>query len=267
MFPLSHLKSRTRRKKTMQECKTYNSSQILENCRIVFDFMSTISHCCALQSRLESQIASELVRYLGLPSHHDEQKNWDTLKALSYILRNDDLETPVLDAGSSANSAILKWLSLLGYTKLYACDIREKASRYDKGQIEFSVQDITSTDYPDKFFQAVTSISVIEHGAPLDRFVKEMHRILKPGGFLLVSTDYWSEFIDCSGIFPYGKENAEMKVFQPNELEEFCRMAESCGLSLCSPLNLKTKERAVRWDRVDREYTFAFIAFTKKKLG
>ncbi len=236
----------------------------LNHCTTTINFIDKIGNCSALLSKKEFNAASRLVDFLGLPSHHDPPKNWDTLKALFYILKNNDLETPVLDAGSSANSAILKWLSLLEYKNLYACDIREKNTRYDKGRINFSVQDTAATNYPDNYFQAVTSISVIEHGVPLDRFAKEMHRILRPGGYLLVSTDYWSEFIDCSGIFPYGEENPEMKVFQPNEIENFCKIAESCGLSLCGPLDLKTEERAVRWDRVDREYTFAFIAFYKK---
>jgi hypothetical protein len=55
----------------------------------------------------------------------------------------------------------------------------------------------------------------------------------------------------------------EMKVFSAAEIEALVRMAEGKGLSLCSALDLRTQERAVRWDRVDREYTFAFIALKK----
>lgn len=234
-------------------------------CCDVMNFLDTIGRCCALQSCAEIKAATDVTSLLGLPSHHDQQKNWDTIKSLYYILKNNDVESPVLDAGASANSAILKWLSLLGYQNLYACDIRPKNSdKYAQRSINFSVQDLTRTSYPDNFYQAVTSISVIEHGVPLDRFVKEMSRILKPGAFLLISTDYWSEPIDCKGIYPYGREMGEMKVFQRQELENFCQMAETNGLLLCSPLNLDTKERAVLWERVDREYTFAFIALRKR---
>ena len=79
----------------------------------------------------------------------------------------------------------------------------------------------------------------------------------------MTSTDYWSDYVDCRGIYPYGAECGEMHVFQRHELEAFCRMAREYGMVLCSPLDLDTKERAVRWERVNREYTFAFIALRK----
>jgi SAM-dependent methyltransferase len=236
----------------------------IEDYKAVFDLMSRIGHCCALQSRREGNASSRVVQWLGFPSHHDAQKNWDTLKAFYYILSLDDREAPVLDAGSSGDSAILKWLSLLGYQSLYACDLRPKSrKKYADRNINFSVQDLTGTNYPDHFFQAVTSISVIEHGVDLGKYIQEMSRILRPGGLLLTSTDYWSEPVDCRGIYPYGEEMGEMKVFQRHELEELVNMAEENGFKLCSPLNLDTRERAVRWDRVDREYSFAFIALRK----
>jgi 2-polyprenyl-3-methyl-5-hydroxy-6-metoxy-1,4-benzoquinol methylase len=236
----------------------------IEDYKAVFDLMSRMGHCSALQSRRESKASSRVVQWLGLPSHHDAQKNWDTLKAFYYIVGLGDPETPVLDAGSSGDSAILKWLSLLGYQSLYACDLRPKSKKKYAGKnINFSVQDLTRTNYSEHFFQAVTSISVIEHGVDLSGYIQEMFRILRPGGLLLTSTDYWSELIDCCGIYPYGEKMGEMKVFQRHELEELVNMAEENGFKLCSPLNLDTRERAVRWERVDREYTFAFIALQK----
>jgi SAM-dependent methyltransferase len=236
----------------------------LQECWGVLEFMERIQSCAALQSRAESDAASRIVAWLGLPSHHDPQKNWDTLKCLHYILALNDPAAPVLDAGASGKSKILQWLSLLGYPQLYACDIREKSvDAYAKRNVQFSVQDLTRTNYPDAFFQAITSISVIEHGVPLDRYVREMARVLRPGGLLLTSTDYWSEPVDCRGIYPYGEEMGEMKVFQRGEIEDFCALAEKSGFALCRPLDLDTRERVIRWDRVDREYTFAFVALRK----
>ena len=232
--------------------------------REFFRVATSLGSCCAMQNKIEIDICTKIVRSLGLPSHHDHQKNWDTLKSLFYLTRLENYNDPILDAGSSTSSVILKWLDQLGFQKLHACDIRQSSSSgYRADKIQFSVQDLTRTNYPDEFFGAVTCISVIEHGVDIQLFIEEMSRILKPSGYLLISTDYWSEPIDCSGIYPYGPGMGQMKVFTPGDIQNISRQAESFGFSLCSKLDLSTSERAVRWERTDRDYTFFFIALAK----
>jgi SAM-dependent methyltransferase len=229
-------------------------------------FMGSLAQCAALKSRDEIEGACRIVEWFGLPSHHDRQKNWDTLKCLYYILRAIGSQERILDAGASGKSAILRWLSRLKFGQLHACDIRAKNDQpYKEHDITFTVQDLTKTNYPDGHFGAVTCISVIEHNVPLQRFLTEMHRVIRPEGLLLISTDYWSEPIDCSGIYPYGASMGEMKVFQAAEISQFVQMADSAGFQLCSPIDLRTMEKVIRWDRVDREYTFLFMAFRKSR--
>lgn len=229
-------------------------------------FMGSLGECAALKSKDEIESACDIVEWLGLPSHHDRQKNWDTLKCLYYILQEIDPKESILDAGASGKSAILRWLSRLKFGQLHACDIRAKNEQpYKEYNIAFTVQDLTKTNYPADHFGAVTCISVIEHNVPLQGLLTEMHRVIRPGGLLLISTDYWSEPIDCSGVYPYGESMGEMKVFQPSEISQFAQMAEATGFRLFSPLDLETREKAIRWDRVDREYTFLFLAFRKSR--
>lgn len=225
--------------------------------------MGDLSRCNALRSVREIEASSHLVELLGLPSHHDPRKNWDTLKCYHSVLRSTGPGTPVLDVGGSPKSPILRWLGLAGYSELYACNLDAKLDRGSTA-VRFSVQDLCRTSYEDRFFGAVTSISVIEHGVPLDRYLAEMSRILAPRGVLLTSTDYWSEPVDCSGIFPYGPGMPEMKVFRREELEAFAAMAPRFGFRLSSPLELDTEDRVIHWERVDRRYTFAFIALEKQ---
>src|SRR3546814_2079140 len=136
---------------------------------------------------------------------------------------------------------------MLGYRELYACDLLRKAPGFfETYGIRFSVQDLTRTDYPDAFFQAVTCVSVIEHNVDLAGFCAEMRRILRPGGLLLVSTDYWSEPVDCTGIFPYGREAGEMHVFSARELRELSALAAAHQLEPCSPFDPTTREKIGR---------------------
>jgi SAM-dependent methyltransferase len=232
----------------------------------VVDYIAHLKDCRPLQTRLESDAATAFVESLGLPSHHDAQKNWDTYKCVNYVAASGDFETPVLDAGSGARVVAPRWFRQLGYKNVYACDVQgAQKDLYKNLGIHFSVQDLTATNYEDGFFQAVTCISVIEHNVPLDAFAKEMGRILKPGGLLLVSTDYWSEYVDCEGIYPYTFEAGEMKIITPDDMNDFTRMARENGMEPCEPLQFETTDKAVRWERTDRDYTFYFAAYRKTR--
>lgn len=232
--------------------------------RARLDFLKNVFRNRPLQTRAEAVAANELVDWLGLPSHHDPQKNWDTLKCLHFALSHKKPGQPVLDVGSS-RSVINRWLSMMGFRNLYACDLLAKdRSYFEPYGIQFSVQDLTRTSYDSEFFNTITSISVIEHNVDLAAYLDEMARLLKRGGLLLTSTDYWSEPVDCTGIYPYGPDGGEMKVFEPDGIREYVRLAQDRGFSLAAPLELTTDEKVVHWQRVDRRYTFMFIALRRK---
>ena len=55
------------------------------------------------------------------------------------------------------------------------------------------LQSLEETNYQSNIFDFVTSLSVIEHGVDIHKYFMEMNRILKKGGLLLTSTDYWLE--------------------------------------------------------------------------
>jgi SAM-dependent methyltransferase len=236
-----------------------DKEQILSNSQ----FVAHMFDAYAIPTRREVTSACLIAEAYKLPSHHDYQKNWDTLKCLHYILSRCQKTDPILDVGASLKSVILNWLLLFGYEELFACDLREKGSCYEQSKIQFCAQDLCATNYPDSYFSAITSISVIEHGVPAEKYVREMARLLKPGGILLTTTDYWSEPIDCSGIYPYGENMPEMMVMQPSDIQKICQLGEEYGLRPITPINFTTKEKAISWERVQREYTAIFFALEK----
>lgn len=226
---------------------------------------SNLKRCEVLQSKKAIQASSKLVKLLNLPSHQDRQKDWDTLKVFHYILENAGPRDVILDAGSGSNSTILNWLHLTGFKNLVACDrLPLSAEIYERRSIEFTVQDLAKTSYKDKQFKAISCVSVVEHGVDLRTFFHEMGRILDVGGVLLVSTDYWEKPIDCSEIYPYGKQYGQMKVFTAEDVRVMIGFAEEASMELCTPVDLSCSEKAVRWERVDRDYTFLFLAFRRK---
>lgn len=65
---------------------------------------------------------------------------------------------------------------------------RQELERMGKSGIALRVGDATSLDFPDASFDKVLCSEVIEHIPDAPRALREMHRILKPGGSLVLST-------------------------------------------------------------------------------
>jgi SAM-dependent methyltransferase len=68
-----------------------------------------------------------------------------------------------------------------------------------KGRVRFSTQDARALDYEDATFDIVYSMSVIEHieGEQGDsQSIREMVRVLKPGGLLLLSVPFGKKYVE-----------------------------------------------------------------------
>jgi len=78
--------------------------------------------------------------------------------------------------------------------------------------VRFVCGDATNLDFPDRSFDAVTMFDVIEHIPDDRRALAEAFRVLRPGGYLLLSTpnENWR--------FPY---YGVMKPMCPSEEEKF----------------------------------------------
>ncbi len=115
----------------------------------------------------------------------DKPKNWDSLAAFKYLTDTLDKEATIVDAGGEYYSAILPQLRKSGYNSLTCINTVFETTRTVDG-IVYVKGDITSTSFSTGSIDAVTCLSVIEHGVPEKPFFKEMSRILKPGGILFV---------------------------------------------------------------------------------
>lgn len=214
-------------------------------------------HNTALLSERDWKKAFEQVQSLQLPPHPDPYKNWDHLAALDIILKHSDRSAHVLDAGADLNSVILPWLALYSYKHLVGinpifdtpviCD----PIRYLKG-------DITHTHFEPRSLDIITCMSVIEHGVDSSGYFCEAARILKPGGFLITSTDYFPDPIPTWGKSAFG---APIHIFCRTEILEMLHIAEQSGFIQTGPINLEVKEKPISW----MELQYTFLVFTLQK--
>ena len=215
-----------------------------------------------LQTRQEWQLAVEQALTLGLPLHQDPPKNWDSLAALSAILTKTDTSAKILDAGAEMYSVILPWLSLYGYQKLTGINLVFDQP-IKQGNILYEYGDLTQTQYQSNSFEAITCLSVVEHGVDLRAYFQEMSRLLKPGGILVTSTDYYNEPIETQGKVAFG---VPLRIFSRSDLEQFLQLASQFDLHLTSSIRLDCKDKAVTWLAHDLSYTFIVFTLQKKDI-
>ena len=215
-----------------------------------------------LRTRQEYQHAMRVLKKMGMLLCDDRAKNWDTLAALALIRKYFPApETAILDAGGEYYSCIMPSLHHSGYVNLRCINL-VFMHPFRKGNILFEYGDITRTKFKDGTFEAITCLSVIEHGVDMNAYFKEMSRILKPGGILFTSTDYWQDHIDTENKEAYG---CPIKIFTAEDIRRFIRIAEFFGFESLAPLELDCVDKVVAWPQFNLHYTFVYFLLRKRK--
>ncbi len=210
-----------------------------------------------LQSR-----GGSILRRLGLNREiavGEYLKSWDVLKTVEFIEKFVPSEGSVLDIGAYA-SEIPIILQRMGFAAVHGIDFNHHINRMPgAAHIRFVVGDFYSSPYPDATFAAITAISVIEHGFDKSRLLREIRRLLRPGGFFIASFDYWPEKITTGGIRPFG---LSWTIFSEEEVASLLNDAAGFGLFPVGALSYRASTKPVQWEA--RSYTFGWLALQKR---
>ena len=188
----------------------------------------------------------------------DRVKSWDVLRTLEFLEQHVPKDRAVLDIVAYASEIIVA-LHRLGFRNLSGVDLDPAIARMPyNGAIKYEVANFLQTRFADASFDAITSISVIEHGFDSGRLFKEMSRLLRPGGYFIASFDYWPDKIDTADTTFFGMS---WTIFSKAEVRSFVEDAKRFGLTPASDMVMDAAQRPISC--AGKHYTFGWIALQK----
>lgn len=189
----------------------------------------------------------------------DWLKSWDVFTTVDFLEQHVQKNESILDIGCYASEVIVA-LYRLGYSDLTGIDLNSNLQKmpYQK-MINYEIANFTDTRFAESSFQAITSVSVIEHGFNGPLLLKEMSRLLEPGGYFIASFDYWPEKIDTTGQNYFGMD---WKIFSEDEISDFINEAVDYNLFPVDTINYNSGEKAINY--WEKQYTFGWLALEKR---
>lgn len=188
----------------------------------------------------------------------DQVKSWDVLKTVNFLEKNLPSSASILDLGAFA-SELPCILHKLNYSNVVGVDLNPDIRNMPYADsVRYEVADFMHTPFANESFDVITAISVIEHGYNAQLLLRELSRLLRPGGYFVASFDYWPDKIKSDGIMIFGMD---WRIFSEQEVRSFVQEAEEYGLILPGQIDLDGAERAISC--AGRDYTFAWLVLRK----
>ena len=214
--------------------------------------------CSFLKTKEEVEASTAFLHQNGYTSHVLSCKDWDLAHIIGAVGDGN-----FLDMGSS-ESYILKNLVLKRTSgEKYGIDLR--APDVPLRGVRYLIGDLMDVPIESGFFQNITCLSVIEHQVDPVSFAQEAARLLKPGGRLFVTFDYWEPAVRPRGLL-YGL------TWQPLDkaaLMQFIHECERAGLHLVEDMDWTLGEQVIREGYYSPErnirYTFGLVTFEKRE--
>lgn len=208
----------------------------------------------------------------GMYLHANPPKNWDMSKVF-ILLENSSRNAMILDIGCGGGHTLrllerMKFKNVFGID-LYPLDSGHETTVYLKDKfmsyfykirdgVRYRVLrgDGVETKFKDNCFDVITSISVIEHGVPLDAFFRECNRLLKKGGILFLTTDYSYKKIET---------NTDWTIFNEDGVNSIVTIAKDHGFILDGKRKKLGKNEGITISSTGLKEPYTFISLCFKK--
>ena len=208
-----------------------------------------------------------------LPLHTTPQKNWDHF-ILRGALAGLEPSAPIADLGCG-HGLTLEFLRRLGFENLLGIDLsiswrlraREALTMYRERTFTPPYRilrgSISESSIPASSISLAVSVSTIEHGVDIDRFLADTFRILKPGARLFITTDYWGDKIEVpDSIRAFGMP---WRIFDRDQIRRLLDSAARIGFEPPDSQIPDCSGAPVVWQGLT--YTFIALLLSKPMSG
>lgn len=202
-------------------------------------------------------------------SQEQVTKNFFENPALMRLLKYSKKVSNILDCGCGDGTILeILWRK---ETQFRGIDISKRYVRLGnkrlRGKKNLTLQtgDIENIDLPDKTFDLVYSAYTLEHLERPERAIKEMIRVLKKGGFLIIiCPNYGSPLFPSPSSPPPGENllSRAVKIFLKSHLCLFKKPRTLDWLRVY-PKSLREKKWENDWDTVVEPYLQTLLIFLK----
>lgn len=213
-----------------------------------------------LKTRQEIDEATKVIQDNRLVESGISAKNWEVWQVMPYMADGD-----WVDLGSDG-SVVLENLVAKGIRGAkVGIDLAYPDDSFDpKTEIDLQKGDLMNTPFENESFDFVTSLSVIEHEVDFSKFAKEVSRILKPGGHLFVSFDYWSP----KPIYEKRKlYRLDWNILDDKDVANLIDVLDENGLEVVGDIDWRTQDAVINDTYCSPvqgvSYTFGIFHFTK----
>lgn len=142
---------------------------------------------------------SRIIEYLDKKFYPEYQNNWDDKLFREYILEVIKPHHRVLDIGAGAG--IVEQMNFKGMASSIVGIDLDKRVLENPWVDEAHHGDASDTPFSDNEFDIIICDNVLEHIAEPDAFIKEVSRILKPGGLFMGKTPNKYHYMPCIARF------------------------------------------------------------------
>jgi SAM-dependent methyltransferase len=210
-----------------------------------------------VRNGLFSRLSRRLGLARGLPVG-DHVKSWDVNRTVNFAEERLSRDARILDLGAYC-SEIPVALAHMGYTGVHGVDLNpDVKSMPCADRVKYTISDFMNTPFESGSFDAVTAISVIEHGYSPEKLFAEVSRLLKPNGYFIASFDYWPEKIDTGNTRFF---DMSWLIFSAQDVDQMMDVARQHGFAPAGAIHAGASERAIHCMGFD--YTFGWVVFEK----